>query len=88
MTLLNTIHNNEDVSNTEDVIPSQDKNRLVGKILSGWYRYKPLLENNYSREGYMLYVDTETYSHAKVSVLNIYANYNVILLQFIIIKII
>ena len=36
----------------------------------------------------MLYVNTNTYAHAKVGVLYIYVNYHVIFLQFIIIKII
>ena len=34
----------------------------------------------------MMYVYTNTYEHANVSVLYIYVNYHVILLQFIIIK--
>ena len=33
----------EDVSDTEDGIPSQDKNLLGGKVLSVWERYMPLL---------------------------------------------
>ena len=59
----------EDVSNTADGIPSQDNNQLGGKILAVWDRYKPLLEHDYSRTGYLLYVDAKTYAHAKVSVL-------------------
>ena len=47
----------EDVSDTEDGIPYQDKNLLVGKILAAWKNYKPILEHDYSREGYILYVD-------------------------------
>ena len=74
------------MSNTDDVIPSQDNNLLGGKILAMWERYKPLLEHDYSRAGYMLYVDAKTYVHAKVSVLYIYVNYHVIFLQFIILK--
>ena len=41
----------EDVSDTEYGIPSQDKNQLGSKILSVWERYKPLLEQNYYRVG-------------------------------------
>ena len=67
--------------NTEDVIPSQDKNRLGGKILSVWDRYKPLLEHDCSRAVYMISVDAKTYAHAKVSVLYIYVNYHVIFLK-------
>ena len=69
------------MSNTEDGIPSQDKNQLGGKILAVWERYKPLLEYDYSRAGYMMSVDAKTYAHAKVSVLYIYVNYHVIFLQ-------
>ena len=76
------------MSNTEDGIPSQDKNQLGGKILALWERYKPLLEHDYYRAGYMLSVYDKTYANAKVSVLYIYVNYHVIFLQFIIIKII
>ena len=43
----------EDMSNTEDVIPSQDKNQLGGKILALWERYKPILEHDYSRPKHM-----------------------------------
>ena len=75
-----------DVSGTEDGIAFQDKNRLGGKILAVWERYKPLLEHYCSRAGYMLSVDVKTYAHANVSVLYIYVNYHVILLQYIIIK--
>ena len=78
----------EYMSNTEDGIPSQDKNWLVGKILAVWERYKPLLEHDNSRVGYMLSMDTKTYAHEKVSFLYIYVNYHFIFLQFIIIKII
>ena len=39
----------EDVSDTGDGIPSRDNNRLGGEILAVWERYKPLLENDYSR---------------------------------------
>ena len=45
------LSDDKDVSDTEDGIPSQDKNRLGGKILAVWERYKPLLENDYSRAG-------------------------------------
>ena len=48
--------------------------------------YNPLLENDYSRAGKMLYVDTKTYALANVSVLYIYVNYNVIFIQFILLK--
>ena len=74
------------MSDTEDGIPYQDKNRLGGKILAVWERYKPLLEHYYSRSGYMLSVDAEAYAHIEVSVLFIYVNYHVIFLQFIILK--
>ena len=53
-----------------------------------WERYKPLLEHDYFRAGYMISLDAKTYEHAKVSVLYIYDNYHVIVLQLIIIKII
>ena len=49
----------EDVSNTDDFIPSQDNNRLGGKILAMWERCKPLLQHDYSRTGYMLSVDAK-----------------------------
>ena len=78
----------EDVSNTEDGIPSQYKKRLGGKILAVWERYNPLLEHYYSRAGNMLYVDAKAYAHVKINVLYIYVNYHVIFLQFIILKII
>ena len=74
------------MSNTEDGIPSQDNNRLGGKILDVWDRYKPLLEYYYSRVGYMLSAYAKTYAHAKVSVLYIYVNYHFIFLLFIILK--
>ena len=74
------------MSNTKDGIPSQDKNQLGGKILAVWDMYKPLLEYDYFSSVYIMYVDSNTYSHAKVSVLYIYVNYHVIFLQFIIIK--
>ena len=51
-----------------------------------WERYKPLLENDYSRSGYLMSVDANTYSYMKVSVLHIYVNYHVTFLQFIILK--
>ena len=76
------------MSNTEDGIPSQDKKIMGGKILVMRERYKPILEHDYSRSGYMISMDAKTYAHAKVSVLYIYVNYHVIFLQFIIIKII
>ena len=76
------------MSNTEDGIPSQDKNRLGARILPVWKRYKPLLEHDYSRAGYMISVDAKTYAHTKVSVFYIYVNHRVIFLQFIILKII
>ena len=75
------------MSDNEDGIPYQDKNRLVGNILTVWERYKPLLEHDCFRSGYMLSVDANTYAHAKVSVLYIYVNYHVIFLQFVILKI-
>ena len=68
------------MSDTEDGITSQYKKLLEGKILSVWERYKLLLENEYSRVGYMMSVDAKTYAHAKVSLLYIYANYHVIFL--------
>ena len=74
------------MSDTEDGITYQDKNRSGGKILSMWDRYKTLLEHDYYREGYILPVDAKTFAHAKVSVLYIYVNYHVIFLQFIILK--
>ena len=49
------------MSDTDDGIPPQDNNRLGGKILAVWERYKPLLENDYSRAGYMMSVDAKTY---------------------------
>ena len=66
------------MSDTEDGNPSQENNRLGGKILAVWERYKPLLEHDYSKSGSRLYVNTNTYDHAKVSVLYIYVNYHVI----------
>ena len=74
------------MSNTDNFIPSQDKNILGGKMLAVWERYKPLLEQDFSRARYMLSVDAKTYSHSKVSVLYIYVNYNAIFLKFIILK--
>ena len=74
------------MSDNEDFILSQDNNRLVGKILTVWERYKPLLEHDCFRAGYMLSVDSNTYAHAKVSGLYIYVNYHVIFLQFTILK--
>ena len=74
------------MSNTEDGIPSQDKKILGGKILVMWERYKPILERDCSRSGYMLSMDAKTYAHTKVSDLYIYVNYHVIFLQFIVIK--
>ena len=74
------------MSNTEDGITYQDKNRLGGKILAVCDRYKPLLEHDNSREGYIMSVYANTYTHAKLSVLYIYVNYHFILLQFIILK--
>ena len=75
------------MSDNEDGIPSQDNNRLVGKILTVWERYKPILEHDCFRSGYMLYVDANTHVHEKVIILYIYVNYHVIFLQFVIIKI-
>ena len=72
------LSDDEDVSDNEDGITSQDKNQLGGKILAVWERYKPLLEHDYLRAGYMLYVDAKTYAHEKVSVLYIYVTYHVI----------
>ena len=43
------LSDDEYVFNTEDGIPSQDKNRLGGKILAVCERYKPLLEHDYYR---------------------------------------
>ena len=80
------LSDDEDVSNTEYGITSQDKNRFGGKILAVWERYTPLLDHDYYREGYMLSVDAKTYYRAKVSVLYIYVNYHVIFLQFFILK--
>ena len=80
------LSDDEDVSETEDGIPYQDNNRLGGKILAVWERYKPILEHDYSRAGYMMFVDAKTYAHTKVSVLYIYVNYHFIFLQFIILK--
>ena len=74
------------MSITEDGITYQDKNRLGGKILAVWERYKPILEHEYSREVYILSMDPKTYSHAKVSILYIYVNDNVTFLKFIIHK--
>ena len=61
-------------SNTEDGIPYHDKNRLGGKILAVWERYKPLLDHDYSRSVYIMSMDDKIYAHAKVSVLYIYVN--------------
>ena len=80
------LSDDEDVSNTEDGITYQDKNRLGGKILAVWERYTPLLEHDYSKSGYMLSADDKTYANAKVSVLYIYVNYHFIFLQFIFLK--
>ena len=80
------LSDDEDVSNTEDGIPYQDKNRLGGKILAVWERYKPLLEHDCSKAWYMLYVDAKTYTHANISVLYIYVNCHVVFLQFIILE--
>ena len=76
------------MSNNDDGIPYRDKNRLGKKILAVWDRYKPLLDNDYSRLGYMLSLDANKYANSKVSVFYIYVNYHVILLQLIILKII
>ena len=43
------LSDDEDVSDTDGGIPSQDNNRLEGKILAVWEIYKPLLEHDYSR---------------------------------------
>ena len=80
------LSDDEDVSNTEDSISSQDKNGIGGKILALWERYKPLLDNDCSRVGYILFVDAKTYAPAKISVLYIYVNYHVILLHLSIFK--
>ena len=56
------------MSNTEDVIPSQDKKLLEGKILALWERYKPILEHDYSRSRYILSVYAKTYAHTKIRV--------------------
>ena len=45
------LSDDEYVSDTEDVIPSQDKNLLGDIILAMWESYKPLLENDYPRVG-------------------------------------
>ena len=80
------LSDDEDVSNTEDRIPPQDNNRLGEGIFSVLDSYKPLLENHYSRAGYILYVDAKKYAHAKVIILYIYVNYHIIFLQFIFLK--
>ena len=72
------LSDDEDVSNTEDGIPYQDKKRLGGKILSVWERYKPLLKNYYFRTGYMMSMNSKKYAHSKVSVLYTYVNYHAI----------
>ena len=59
------------MSNTEDGITSQDSNWLGGNILAVCESYKPLLDHDYYRTGYMLSVDANTYSRAKLSVLYI-----------------
>ena len=82
------LSDDENISNTADGIQPQDNNRLGGKILAVWERYKPLLDHNYSRSVYILSMDIKIYAHAKVSVLHIYVNYHVIFIQFIIPKII
>ena len=82
------LSDDEDVSNTEDGIPYQYKNRLGGKILALWESYKPLLEHDYSRVGYILYVYSKTYAYVKVIFSYIYVNYHAVFLQFIILKII
>ena len=74
------------MSDTEDGIPSQDKNRLGDIILDVWEMYKPLLEHDYSRARYMLSVHVKTYAYAKISILYIYLNHHVIFLLFIIFK--
>ena len=76
----------KELSNTQDGIPSQEKNRLGGKILAVWERYKPLLEHYYSRAGYMMSMDTKTYAHEKVGVLYIYLNDQFMFLEIIILK--
>ena len=80
------LSDDEYMPDTEDVIPSQDKNRLGGKILAVWERYNPLLYHDYSRAGYILSGDTNTYAHVNVGVMYIYVNYRVIVLQFTMIK--
>ena len=76
------------VSDTEDIIQSQDNNRSGWKMLVVWERYNPVLEHDYSRTGYMMSVDANTYAHENLTVLYIYVNYHVIFLQVIILKII
>ena len=80
------LSNDEDVSNNEDGITYQYNKRLGGKILAVWERYKPLLNHDYSRSVYILSVDVKKHAHAKLSILYIYVNYHVTLLQFIILK--
>ena len=65
----------EDMSDTEDGIPSQDNNRLGGKGLALWERYKPLLQHDCYSSGQIMYLDTKIYSHARVSFLYIYVSY-------------
>ena len=72
------------MSDNEDSIPSQDKKRSRGKRLAVLERCKPILEHYYFRAGYKMSVDENTYAHAKLSVLYIYVNYNVIFLLSII----
>ena len=76
----------EDSTNTQDGIPSWDNNRSGGKLLAVWDRYKNILEHDYSRSEYMMYVDSKEYEHAKVSALYIYVNYHIIFLQIFILK--
>ena len=82
------LSDDEYVSDTEYGISSQDYNQLGVKMLAVWWRYEPLLEHDYSMSGYIMYVYSKTYTHAKLSVVYIYVNYHVILLKFISIKII
>ena len=74
------------MSDNEDEITSRDNNQLGHIFLDVWERYKPTLDHDYYRAGYMLSVDAKKYAHEKVSVLYIFVNYHVSFLQFIIIK--
>ena len=57
------LSDDDNLYNTFDGIPYQDKNRLVGKIFAAWERYKPILYRECYRPGYMLYVDDKKYAY-------------------------